>query len=325
MKSIVNLVDDFRPGGIRSLLDDMKKSGPWGAKDWEIAIVNASRPIKLTGTPDVIVIHYSMAWRKLPALALLRLRHKNARIIIVEHHYTRSFEQHRVRSRRRFRTMLRATYAHADQVIAVSESQATWLRSIDVANWRKISVISSCRDYSRFLAIPRIDKSTGSTVIGAMGRLVPEKGFDVLINAIRQLPADRYELRIAGEGEERERLESLADGMSNVEFVGHTDDPADFLAECDLLAMPSRMEAFGLVCAEAKAAGLPVVVSNVDALPNQALGCGVVVEPDDVAGLANGLEYVSDANRLRVYRERARKSVVNAWSQYLSAWSAALA
>jgi glycosyltransferase involved in cell wall biosynthesis len=325
MKSIVNLVDDFRPGGIRSLLDDMASSGPWRPQDWEIDVVNASRPIKLTGAPDVIVIHYSMAWRKLAALALLRLRYRNAKIIIVEHHYTRSFEQHQVRNRRRFRSMLRAAYANADQVIAVSESQAAWLRSIDVVDWQKIRVISSCRDYAKFLAIPRIDKSTGSIVIGAMGRLAPEKGFDVLINAIRELPAEHYQLRIAGDGEERDRLLELAADLPHVELVGHTDDPAGFLADCDVLAMPSRQEAFGLVCAEAKAAGLPVVVTNVDALPQQARGCGVIVEPEDAEGLAAGLEYVSNSNRLRVYRERARKSVVNAWSQYLSAWSAALA
>ena len=47
----------------------------------------------------------------------------------------------------------------------------------------------------------------------------------------------------AGDGTARETLEELAAGLDNVEFVGHLDEPAPFLAGCDVLAMPSRTEA----------------------------------------------------------------------------------
>ncbi len=324
MRTIVNLVDDFRPGGIRSLLDDIARAAVWPDMLWQVQIVNSSRPIKLECKPDVIVVHYSMAWRKLPALRLLKLRYPDAKLVLVEHHYTRSFVQHNVPSHPRFRLLLRCAYGMADQVIAVSNSQANWLRSLQIMRPGQLLTIPSCRDYSRFLAIPRIDRQRQRLVIGALGRLVQIKGFDLLIEAMRALPGDRYLLRIAGDGEEMGNLQKQAEGLDNVEFVGQTDDPAAFLADCDIFAMPSRMESFGLVCAEAKAAGLPVVVSNVDALPDQARGCGVVVEPDDVAALVAGIRALDMPHKLRRFRERARTSIVNNWSDYLSAWTAVL-
>ena len=174
MKTVINLVDDYRPGGIRSLLDDMAKAPGWQQWNWEIAVVDSSRAITLEREPDVIVVHYSMAWRKLPALAMLKLRYKRARLIIVEHHYTRSFEGRCVPRPPRFRAMLRACYALAHRVIAVSNPQADWLRSINVVGPNKISVIPSCSDYSAFLGIPRVDPASDDVVIAAMGSLVTD-------------------------------------------------------------------------------------------------------------------------------------------------------
>ena len=325
MKTVINLVDDYRPGGIRSLLDDMDSALGKPGLNWQVQVVNSAAPIRLQNKPDVIVVHYSMAWRKLPWLKLLRLCHPQAKLVIVEHHYTRSFEQRHVPRSGRFRYLLRTAYSIADEVVAVSRAQALWLRSEGIANIGQITVIPSCRNYSSFLAIPRQESGTGRTVIGAMGRLVEDKGFDVLIKAMRHLPAQKFQLRIAGDGDQFDELQELAAGMSNVEFVGHTDSPAEFLAGCDLLAMPSRSEAFGLVCAEAKAAGMPVVVSDVDALPSQAIDCGIVVDSDDVDGFAEGIEYVAEPHRLRRLSKRARASVANAWSDYLNAWSEVLA
>ena len=325
MKRIVNLIDDARPGGIRSLLDDMTSAGVFPADGWLIRTVNPVLPIRLDGEYDVIVVHYSMAWRKLPALLCLRRRYPDARLVIVEHHYARSFENEHVPNRRRFRRMLRRSYALANHVVAVSKAQASWLRSMDVVDAAKLATIPACRDYSRFLAIPRTKETGDPLVVGALGRLEHAKGFDVLIQALAELPADRFRLRIAGDGSQREELERLAAGLEHVEFVGHLDDPAPFLAACDVLAMPSRYEAFGLVCAEAKAAGLPVVVSDVDALPDQARGCGVVVQPDNVFALRVALDYIAEPSRMRRYGRYARGSVVNAWADFLRSWQALLA
>lgn len=325
MKTIVNLIDDPRPGGIRSLLVDMSNAGVWRRENWEVRTVDPVRPIRVNKDCDIIVVHYSMAWRKLPALLLLRLGHRNARLIVVEHHYTQRFETQHVPSTRRFRLMLRLCYRLADLVVAVSLAQARWLCNAGIADPGKLEAIPVSRNYARFLAVPRREKPAGRLVVGALGRLEHAKGFDRLIEAFAGLPAGRFRLRIAGDGSQRERLVRLAAGLEHVEFVGHLDDPAPFFAACDVLAMPSRHEAFGLVCAEAKAAGLPVVVSNVDALPDQAHGCGLVVEAEDVPALRQAIRYISHPQRRQQLGRRARASVANAWSDYLESWSRVLA
>ena len=325
MKTIINLIDDNRPGGIRSLLEDMSNAGVWGTEEWQVQSVDSTKPITLRRKFDVIVVHYSMAWRKLPALTLLRAANPNAKLIIVEHHYTSSFEQQSIPSTKRFRALLRTCYGMADEVVAVSEAQARWLRSCEVLQTGKLRTIPSCRNYAKFLQIPRMNKSTGPIVVGALGRVEHAKGFDLLVKAIAGLSDEKYTLRIAGEGSALPALKEQAKHLQNVEFIGHLDDPTKFLANCDVLVMPSRTEAFGLVCAEAKASGLPVIVSDVDGLPEQVSDCGVVIEPESARSIREALRFIARPSRLYAFGRRARKSVVNDWSDYLSAWSRTLA
>ena len=299
----------------------MAAAGIWSSDRWQIRTVNPCAPIRIDEHYDVIVVHYSMAWRKLPALLQLRLSQPDARLIIVEHHYTGSFEQLHVAHRRRFRTMLSWSYRLADRVVAVSLAQARWLQTARILGPEKLQTIPACRDYARFLEIPRAEKWRGPVVIGALGRIEHAKGFDLLIRAFAELPTALFRLRIAGDGSEREALQELANDLHHVEFVGHLDDPAPFLAGCDALAMPSRHEAFGLVCAEGKASGLPVIVSDVDALPEQANGCGQVVEAGSIEALRDAILHMAPPARRAAYSRRARQSVVNAWSDFLSDWS----
>lgn len=325
MKTTVNLIDDPRPGGIRSLLDDMRGAGLWPDDRWQVRAVDSCARIRLGKDVDTIVVHYSMAWRKLPALALLRRSHPSARLVIVEHHYTAGFEDLHVASPRRFRALLRLCYGLADDVVAVSAAQARWLRSAGVVAGTKLRTIPVCRNYEDFLAVRRTRKTGGPLVVGALGRLEAVKGFDLLIEAMADLPDRQYRLRIAGDGSLRDALQARAAGRGNIEFVGHLDEPAPFLASCDVLAVPSRHEAFGLVCAEGKATGLPVIVSDVDGLPEQAHDCGLVFESENVKALREAIISFAQPGQLERYRDRARASVVNAWSHYLAAWSALLA
>jgi glycosyltransferase involved in cell wall biosynthesis len=97
---------------------------------------------------------------------------------------------------------------------------------------------------------------------GFMGRLVAEKGIDVLLRACRQLPPRGWRLKVAGKapGDDGE-LRALAKGLP-VEFVGYVDS-AEFMSSVDVLVVPSVwMEPFGLTVVEAFAAGLPVIGSD---------------------------------------------------------------
>ena len=223
------------------------------------------------------------------------------------------------------KTQLRHAYRLADQVVAVSRAQKQWLLENKLTRKNKLVGIPACRDYARFLALPPPTLDGDHIVIGAIGRLAPAKGFDVLIDALDLLPTNRFRLKIAGDGDEAENLRKQAANRNDIEFVGHIDDPSSFVQDCDIIAVPSRQEAFGLVCAEGKAAGRPVVVSAVDGLPEQAARCGEIVKPDCAVSLANAIERVSEPNTHSLLSSRARESMRDAWPNYIRQWSRLLA
>lgn len=103
----------------------------------------------------------------------------------------------------------------------------------------------------------------------AVGRLAPVKAFDRLIRALAQIP--EAELRIAGDGPERERLQRLVDELhlsERVQLLGHRDDIPALLAESDLLLISSQREGLPLVLAEAIHAGCPVLSTPAGGIPD---------------------------------------------------------
>jgi glycosyltransferase involved in cell wall biosynthesis len=139
-----------------------------------------------------------------------------------------------------------------------------------------------------------------------VGRLAPEKGVEVAIEACRLA---ELELVVAGDGPERHALERLArDG--GVRFLGRVQDAelARLRAGARIALVPSRSaETFGIAAAEAMAAGLPVAGSRVGALP-ELLEEPALAPPGDAGGLAAAIGRVlADPTAPRRARERARE------------------
>lgn len=133
-------------------------------------------------------------------------------------------------------------------------------------------------NFNRLEPRPVKPPPTGVPVIGALGRLHEQKAFDTLLRAAARLKAAgvAFHLRIAGEGPERTALEALRARLgldAEVAFVGWVSPVADFLAGLDLFVMPSHYEPFGLSLAEALAAGVPAVASDIEG-PQEILGAG---------------------------------------------------
>jgi glycosyltransferase involved in cell wall biosynthesis len=110
--------------------------------------------------------------------------------------------------------------------------------------------------------LPRAALATpdDAPLVLTLARLHPNKGLDILLEALPELP--RVHVWIAGEGPERERLEDLARSLGiddRLRFLGWRADAASLLASADLLVCPSRHEPLGNVVIEAWAAGTPVV------------------------------------------------------------------
>lgn len=131
------------------------------------------------------------------------------------------------------------------------------------------------------------------------GRLDPEKGLDVLLEAFREVPG---ELELVGSGSDEERLRSLA--PPNVHFRGPLDRDAlvPVYAEADVFVLPSRSEPWGMVLNEAAAAGLPLVATDGvgaahDLIEDGANGFRVPV--DDAPALAAALRRLAEDPELR--------------------------
>jgi len=130
-----------------------------------------------------------------------------------------------------------------------------------------------------------------------VGRLVTRKGIDIALKALQRLhERGIYEtLTICGDGPEREGLEQMARQLGveqQVQFEGwmSPEELAERYARSTLAVIPSRKEPFGIVALEAIASGCPVVASKVGGLPEAVGECGLLVEPETPAAMADAIE-----------------------------------
>ena len=158
--------------------------------------------------------------------------------------------------------------------------------------------------------------------LGSLGRLHPVKGYDVLITALARLraegfgPLPPFEVAIAGEGDERQRLQAMIDaaGLTKVALVGFTPEPREFLAGLHLYLQPSRSEGLCIAAHEAMQAGLPTLVSAVGELPHSVVDgeTGLVTPPGDPEALAAALvKLLSNPGRLEGMGRAARGRVLD--------------
>lgn len=139
-----------------------------------------------------------------------------------------------------------------------------------------------------------------------IGRLVPQKGFDLLIKAFAQAKPDRYDLLITGEGTERESLEALTKRLGierRVQFMGRADRPTTvaLFRGCDFFVLPSRQEPFGIVNLEAMAAGKAVIASRVGGVPEIVIDgeTGLLVPGGDIGALSAAIAHLTADAALR--------------------------
>ena len=161
----------------------------------------------------------------------------------------------------------------------------------------RISVVPNGVDVPEVPAGP-----AGSAVprVGGLGRLTEQKGFDVLLEAVRRLVADGVGLEVVlgGRGRDGDRLRAAAAGLP-VTFAGFVDRPREFLAGLDLFCLSSRREALPLVLLEAMSEGLPCVATDVGDVRHAVGDDALVVPPEDPAALAAALRLLLEDRALR--------------------------
>lgn len=279
---VVHLIDDTTAGGVMRVLDHITTC-PDLAQIADHRLVRVARgQISLRRHRcDVIVSHLSVSWRTLPALVALKLANRHARLVHVEHSYTEAFVHHNVPNVRRFEALLKTAFTLFDRVVAVSDGQAAWLHRAALCPDHKLSVIRSCVDLAPFQSLPRARQTP--RVIGAIGRLDRQKGFDALIAAFRDTARDDIALHVYGTGDQSEALQALAGDDTRIQFKGHVDDPLSAYRDVDVLVVPSLWEAYGLVAIEALCAGRIVLCADIDGLRDHA-EYGAQLLPDTTVG-----------------------------------------
>jgi glycosyltransferase involved in cell wall biosynthesis len=273
------------------------------------------RALRETG-PDVLHLHLE-ASTLVGALAALSLTPRPLLVASVANDPYRQSGYHRWAGRRLAASMdLHITHSRG-----IRESV---LRAY-AGRPRRLEVVSLGIDLDRFRrdrADPaRVAEYRGGSapVVGAIGRLVPQKAMHVLVDATPALLEAHPGLRvlIVGDGPLRADLEAQAARLGvagAVRFAGFQEDVVSAYAAMDVFVLPSRDEGFGLVFLEAMAVGVPVVGTRVigseDAVEDGVTGLLVpYADPAALAGAVRGILASPDlARRLRdTAAERVRR------------------
>lgn len=187
--------------------------------------------------------------------------------------------------------------------------------------------------------VPLRPRARGSALrLLSVGSLTPRKGHDVLFDALALLTDRDWSLRCAGSLERdpataaalAARIERLGLGP-RIALLGEL-DPAGVAAEyarADLFVLPSHLEGYGMVIAEAVAHGLPVVATAAGAVADTLpAGTGVLVPPGDSAALARALAALLDAPdalAALAHKAAAARDRLPTWGASARRFAAALA
>ncbi|MCR8668179.1 N-acetyl-alpha-D-glucosaminyl L-malate synthase BshA [Aestuariibaculum sp. M13] len=207
----------------------------------------------------------------------------------------------------------------SDAVTAVSQSlKDDTLRLFDIKN--EINVVTNFIDLDKHNVLfsdcqRSIMAKDDEKIITHISNLRPVKRvedvIDVFYNIQKEMPA---KLMLVGEGPEREKIEArcVELGIYNkVVFLGKSNEIDKILWFSDLFLLPSQTESFGLAALEAMASGVPVISSNTGGIPEVNIQgvSGFLSDVGDVADMTkNALYILSDEERLKTFKENARKT-----------------
>ena len=283
--------------------------GPW---DWRVV----SRLLAVCRREKVAVWHGHDY--KTNALGLLLKRFHRMRLVTTVHGWVR----HTSRTPLYYK-IDRLCLSRYERVICVSDDlfEACLEVGVSARNLVLLENAIDATEYARRQATADAKAGLGfsreSLLVGAVGRLSPEKGFDVLIHAVHALVNRGLDVRlvIVGEGDERASLERLAAELGLAERVslpGWQSDVRGYFEAMDVFALSSHREGLPNVLLEAMALEVPVVATRVNGVPRlvQDGRNGFLVEAGDRDGLTTALYGLLSNEALReLFRRAGRRTV----------------
>ena len=252
--------------------------------------------------PDIVISHLT-ATNILTILCMLRTPYP---VIVTEHTDPKKFFY-----TKSWKILRRLTYPFADNIVSVSQGVN------DAFHWlpqNKKSVIYNpileINSQQENIDLP-IDLDPAKEWIISMGRLRPEKGFDILLSAFSKIAHLHlnWQLVILGKGELKTDIEKMAKDLSltsRVILTGAIKNPFPLLKKSSLFVMSSRSEAFPMALCEAMATGLPVIATDCCSGSREIIRDGidgVIVPSEDISALARAMN-----NLMSDEKERQRLS-----------------
>jgi glycosyltransferase involved in cell wall biosynthesis len=235
-----------------------------------------------------------------------------------------------------FRFAERTLTRRVDAVIAITDALARFTVERVGLPAEKVSVVHYGLDELPGAWGPDAGPAADGPLLLAIARLTAQKGIDVAVRALAELPSG-VRLAVLGEGPERGALETLARSLGVDERLllpGRVGDVAAWLRAAEVVVHPARWEGFGLALLEAMLAAKPVVASRVSSVPEIVADgeTGLLVAPDDHRALATAVgSLLQDPERARrlgaAGLERARRefSVERMTSRTIDVYERALA
>jgi glycosyltransferase involved in cell wall biosynthesis len=189
------------------------------------------------------------------------------------------------------------TMTFVQKIVAVSEAVKKYVVLSENISEDKVTVIFNGVELEKFLNKERKYPKKNEVIIGSLGRLTEQKGFDFLVKSMTLLKDEKVRCLVAGEGKNREKLEKQIEKESltnKIKFLGWQQDTKKFLSLLDIFILPSRWEGFGIAILEAGLSGLPVIASKVDGIKEiiEDGVDGLLFEKGDFNELAEKISYL---------------------------------
>ena len=234
-------------------------------------------------------------------------------------------DNYRTDKRPKRRIMNRILSKITDKIVAVSEDVKEDIIRYDSIDPSKIEVIPNGIDVERF----NPEKNTtdirkefsledDDIVIGFIGRIVPAKGLEYLLNALPYLKEEfkSIKLLIVGEGSLVEKLKESAKKnniFDNILFTGRRRDIPEILASINIFVMPSIAEGLPNALLEAMAMGKPIVTTEVGGIPEIVKNGfnGLLVPPRDTLSLSKAIKELISNDRLAAKLGQAARDLVH--------------
>ncbi|WP_137936952.1 glycosyltransferase family 4 protein [Chitinivorax sp. B] len=214
----------------------------------------------------------------------------------------------------------RLSYQLADRLIVQTTSAAEWAK--DWYPSQKVHIIPNAVRPSFVSRSQRpLNMPPGNIILG-VGRLSPQKGFDLLISAFANtdLALQGWSLVILGEGEERSSLELLIKQLNlnkNIKLPGAQTDPESWLQNGDIFVLSSRYEGFPNVLLEAMQCGLASIAFDCNSGPADIIRHetdGLLIPNGDILALSNALKLLANDQKKRERLGKEAKLVAERFS-----------